>query len=104
MSSAAIERSVPPPAVTRGRPARYPFRYMDVGDSFLTSADGELVAQAARGYARRRNAEIAIGRVRAQTLIEILLAMMAEDEALRLARFCARCGFGGGFLFAHFRF
>ena len=36
---------------------------------------------------RGRETEIAIGRVGAQALIEIFFAMMAEGEALRLARF-----------------
>jgi hypothetical protein len=39
--SIAIDKNIPAPAGTRGRPARYPFADMEVGDSFAVPLAGE---------------------------------------------------------------
>jgi hypothetical protein len=36
----AIEKGLPIPAPTRGRPPRYPFSKLEIGDSFLVAGDG----------------------------------------------------------------
>src|SRR5215831_17116161 len=53
---------------------------------------------------RRREAEIAIGGVGAQAVVKILVAVMADREALGLARFGSLCGLCGKFGLALFRF
>ena len=51
-----IEKNIQPPELTRGRPSKYPFSKMDVGDSvfFDGATIGGAEYKAAIGYGRSR--------------------------------------------------
>ncbi len=48
-----IDKDIPPPSETRGRPAKYPFATMEVGDSFLSPEPVARMSPAA-SYAGKR--------------------------------------------------
>jgi len=54
MSDFQIDRGLPIPEVIKGRPMKYPFADMQVGDSFsVTLKQGRNASTAARVYAHR---------------------------------------------------
>lgn len=57
-----IESGIPIPE-PRGKEARFPFRDMKVGDSFLTKVEQRLVAAAASDYGRRNGIKFATRKV-----------------------------------------
>lgn len=51
-----IQKGIPIPATTAGRPGKYPFAEMDIGDSFeLKDVPKNTVLNAARNWASRNN-------------------------------------------------
>lgn len=53
----SIDKGIPVPKNNRGRPAKYPFASMDIGDSFVSDGDGSNTSgckayNAARQYGR----------------------------------------------------